>query len=47
MPSFEKTSASSPSSTPPLITCTRGTPASQAATAWRAFDTWAGSTAPR
>ena len=47
MPSFEKTSASSPSSTWPLITCTRGTPARQAATAWRAFEACSGGTAPR
>ena len=46
MPSFENTSESSPSSTWPLITCTRGMPASQAATAWRAFETWPGSTVP-
>ena len=46
MPSFENTSASRPSSTRPLMTCTRGTPASHAATAWRALETWAGATVP-
>ena len=38
MPSLLKTSAKSPSSTSPLMMCTRGTPASQAATAWRALE---------
>jgi len=46
MPSFEKTSASSPSSTLPLMTWTRGTPNRQAATAWRALEACAGATRP-